>query len=197
MGIKFNDEKTGLAKIWEDIGIWWYIHFTSPYRSIRCWFRICCNKRHFRLAKQALFHTYPFDYEFLYELQKFQLEEQIEYYKHSGIAVPETYEPIVRWQKMAIKLHDIMLDHNVELYDYTGDMEFVPTGDGNYRLKDDDVEYHCLVKVNMRNLDRYLQLSHNHKYRSFYIEHPHELYQLKAWYLYHKLLAYYAQSWWD
>ena len=49
----------------------------------------------------------------------------------------------------------------------------------------------------MRNLDRYLKLSHNQKAKDWYIEHPHELYQLKAWYLYHKLLAYYAQSWWD
>ena len=42
-----------------------------------------------------------------------------------------------------------------------------------------------------------LELSHNQKYRSPYIKHPHELYQLKAWYLYHKLLAYYVKSWWD
>lgn len=65
---------------------------------------------------------------------------------------------------MAVKLHDIMLDNNVDLFDYEGEMEFVPIDDGKlYKMKDDKVKYHCLVKVNMRNLDRYLKLSHNPK----------------------------------
>ena len=58
---------------------------------------------------------------------------------------------------MAVKLHDIMLDNNVDLFDYEGEMEFVPIDDGKfYKLKDDNVKYRCLVKVNMINLDRYL-----------------------------------------
>ena len=126
------------------------------------------------------------------------MEELIAHYKHGYFATAETYEPIVRWIKMAVKLHDIMLDNNVDLFDYEGEMEFVPIDDGKfYKLKDDNVKYRCLVKVNMRNLDRYLKLSHNQKAKDWYIEHPHELYQLKAWYLYHKLLAYYAKTWWD
>ena len=183
MSLKLIDreEKKGLAKLWENIDIWWYCHVTDKYRSVCCWFRICCNKRRWKLVKQAAFHTYPFSYEYFYDLQKTYMEE-----------------PIVRWIKMAVKLHDIMLDNNVDLFDYEGEMEFVPIDDGKlYKMKDDKVKYHCLVKVNMRNLDRYLKLSHNPKAKDWYIEHPHELYQLKAWYLYHKLLAYYAQSWWD
>ena len=126
------------------------------------------------------------------------MEELIAHYKHGYFATAETYEPIVRWIKMAVKLHDIMLDNNVDLFNYEGEMELVPIDDGKfYKLKDDNVKYRCLVKVNMRNLDRYLTLSHNQKAKDWYIEHPHELYQLKAWYLYHKLLAYYAKTWWD
>lgn len=193
-----REEKKGLAKLWEELDIWWYCHVTSKYRSIRCWLRVCCNKRHWQLIKQAAFHTYPFEYSDFYWLQKLQIEEQIEYYKQGHIATPETYEPIVRWLEVAVKLHDIMFEYNVDLFEYDGDMEFVPIKDGKlFRLKDDNVKYRCLVKVNMRNLDRYLKLSHNQKAKDFYIEHPHELYQLKAWYLYHKLLAYYAQTWWD
>nr|WP_302618594.1 hypothetical protein [uncultured Prevotella sp.] len=159
---------------------------------------MCCNKKHWQLIKQAAFHTYPFEYGHFYWLQRTQIEEQIEYYKHGHIATTETYEPIVRWLKIAIKLHDIMFDHDVDLFEYEGEMEFVPIDDGKfYKMKDDNVKYHCLVKVNMKNLDRYLKLSHNQKAKDWYIEHPHELYQLKAWYLYHKLLAYHAQTWWD
>lgn len=200
MSLKLIDreEKKGLAKLWENIDIWWYCHISSKYRSICCWFRVCCNKKHWQLIKQAAFHTYPFEYGDFYWLQRTQIEEQIEYYKHGHIATTETYEPIVRWLKIAIKLHDIMFDHDVDLFEYEGEMEFVPIDDGKfYKMKDDNVKYHCLVKVNMKNLDRYLKLSHNQKAKDWYIEHPHELYQLKAWYLYHKLLAYYAQTWWD
>lgn len=200
MSLKLIDreEKKGLAKLWENIDIWLYCHITSKYRSICCWFRVCCNKKHWQLIKQAAFHTYPFEYGDFYWLQRTQIEEQIEYYKHGHIATTETYEPIVRWLKIAIKLHDIMFNHDVDLFEYEGEMEFVPIGEGKfYKMKDDNVKYRCLVKVNMRNLDRYLTLSHNQKAKDWYIEHPHELYQLKAWYLYHKLLAYYAKTWWD
>ena len=192
MSLKLIDreEKKGLAKLWENIDIWWYCHVTDKYRSVCCWFRICCNKRRWKLVKQAAFHTYPFSYEYFYNLQKTYMEELIAHYKHGYFATAETYEPIVRWIKMAVKLHDIMLDNNVDLFDYEGEMEFVPIDDGKfYKLKDDNVKYRCLVKVNMRNLDRYLKLSHNQKAKDWYIEHPHELYQLKAWYLYHKLLT--------
>ena len=184
MSLKLIDreEKKGLAKLWENIDIWWYCHITSKYRSICCWFRVCCNKKHWQLIKQAAFHTYPFEYRDFYWLQRTQIEEQIEYYKHGHIATTETYEPIVRWLKIAIKLHDIMFDHDVDLFEYEGEMEFVPIDDGKfYKMKDDNVKYHCLVKVNMKNLDRYLKLSHNQKAKDWYIEHPHELYQLKAW----------------
>ena len=200
MSLKLIDreEKKGLAELWENIEIWWYCHVTDKYRSVCCRFRICCNKRRWKLVKQAAFHTYPFSYEYFYNLQKTYMEELIAHYKHGYFATAETYEPTVRWIKMAVKLHDIMLDNNVDLFDYEGEMEFVPINDGKfYKLKDDNVKYRCLVKVNMRNLDRYLTLSHNQKAKDWYIEHPHELYQLKAWYLYHKLLAYYAKTWWD
>lgn len=187
MSLKLIDreEKKGLAKLWENIEILWYCHITDKYHSVCCWFRICCNKRRWKLVKQAAFHTYPFSYEYFYDLQKTYMEELIAHYKHGYFATAETYEPIVHWIKMAVKLHDIMLDNNVDLFDYEGEMEFVPKDDGKfYKLKDDNVKYHCLVKVNMRNLDRYLKLSHNQKAKDWYIEHPHELYQLKAWYLY-------------
>lgn len=43
------------------------------------------------------------------------MEELIAHYKHGYFATAETYEPIVRWIKMAVKLHDIMLDNNIDL----------------------------------------------------------------------------------
>lgn len=110
-------------------------------------------QKHWQLIKQAAFHTYPFEYGDFYWLQRTQIEEQIEYYKHGHIATTETYEPIVRWLKIAIKLHDIMFDHDVDLFEYEGEMEFVPIDDGKfYKMKDDNVKYHCLVKVNMKTL---------------------------------------------
>ena len=68
MSLKLIDkeEKKGLAKLLENIDIWWYCHVTDKYRSVCCWFRICCNKRRWKLVKQAAFHTYPFSYEYYY-----------------------------------------------------------------------------------------------------------------------------------
>ena len=96
MSLKLIDreEKKGLAKLWEDIDIWWYCHVTDKYRSVCCWFRICCNKRRWKLVKQAAFHTYPFSYEYFYDLQKTYMEELIAHYKHGYFATAETYEPI-------------------------------------------------------------------------------------------------------
>ena len=52
MSLKLIDreEKKGLAKLWENIDIWWYCHITSKYRSICCWFRVCCNKKNLCIA---------------------------------------------------------------------------------------------------------------------------------------------------
>ena len=98
MSLKLIDreEKKGLAKLLENIDIWWYCHVTDKYRSVCCWFRICCNKRRWKLVKQAAFHTYPFSYEYFYDLQKTYMEELIAHYKHGYFATAETYEPIVR-----------------------------------------------------------------------------------------------------
>ena len=67
-------------------------------------------------------------------------------------------------------------------------MELVPTP---------DFQYYCDVRVNTRNADRFLNPNLTEEQKEYWLEHPHEIYILKAKYLYHKIRNERDGEWWD
>ena len=54
------------------------------FREVRCWFRHCFNKQHFKTVWCA-FKAHPWDYGFTYDVLRARLVEQYEYFKKSDI----------------------------------------------------------------------------------------------------------------
>ena len=55
----------------------------------------------------------------------------------------------------------------------------------------------CDVKVNTRNADRFLPQGLSEKAKQYWLDHPDEIYKLKARYLYHKIRLERDETWWD
>ena len=90
-------------------------------------------------------------------------------------------------------------------FHYDGDIVFVPVPEeemkekgyeeGTMELKKSkDFRYHCDVYVNTKNVSRFVG---NKKLEEYYVKYPHELYELKARTLYHKIRAEREAEWWD
>ena len=108
----------------------------------------------------------------------------------------EGWEIVVRDMRICISLIDIFTERrNLFHYDYDGDIVFKPIGDDDYELTNTpDFEYHCDVKVNLKNLSRFVD---NKNMFKFYEKSPHEFYILKAKTLYHKIRLEHDGEWWD
>ena len=87
-------------------------------------------------------------------------------------------------------------DPDKSTFEYDGVSKFVPCEDNPefYKLDQSGVTYRCNVKVNLKNIDRFIRNEHMKKYA---LEHPHELYEIKAKYLYHKIKCNYIECFWD
>lgn len=145
------------------------------YNDVRCWFRHCFNKHHWKVIKEAIL-GYPFDYCYLWELEKAKLVEMQKFFEESNITIddPKTAKEI----NLAIKLLDIMLFED-DLYEF------------NHRTR----EYECLVKVNTNNIDRFI---FNQCEKNFILDKmPHELYVVKAKHLYYELMKNKIRGWWN
>lgn len=163
----------------------------SKFRSICFWFRYHFNKDFFKLFK-TLLKSYPWDEGFLYDLEKAKIEEMRKY--HERVQRFEGVEYTIRDMKICESLIDIFTGKR-DLFHYDGDIKFIKNEDGHYELKKtDDFKYHCDVYANTKNMNRFV---HDEKLYDFYINHPDELYQLKAKYLYHKIRYDNDGSWWD
>ena len=67
--------------------------------------------------------------------------------------------------------------------------------DEGFHFDTENGGYVCDVKVNLKNAKRFVK---DEEVMDYYTErYPHELYLLKAQYLYHKLRFYFEQYWWD
>ena len=174
--------------------------FKRTYHSVRSWFRYTFNKHHRLLVKEA-FNGRPWDDSFLIELESAKIEEMIDY--HQRTQRFKGVEYVIRDMKICLSLIEIFLGKR-NTFHYTGKLEFVNADketekelgeEGLLEIKESpDFKYHCDVYVNTKNASRFIQ---NEKNRKWYIEHPHELYELKARYLYHKIRYYKEQEWWD
>ena len=143
------------------------------------------NKVKYKTVDEAI-NGYSFDFGYLYNLELAKLKEMVDYFTKYGISADN--DKYVKQMKLAIKLLQIVISeegyHFVHVIDNNGSSKFTDVN-----------KYVCDVEVNVKNAHRFVT---NEKEREFYVErYPHELYLLKARYLYHKLRHEFEQTWWD
>lgn len=162
-----------------------FYYITRKYNDIRCWCRHNLNKHHWKVVKYAI-KGYPFDFGYIWDLEKAKLEEMLNYFSKANIILPEDYELIIRDIKLAIKLLDIIREEELTF-------EYKPTEDFE-RLTGFD--YECLVNVNTNNAHRFINPRTDNL--EFAINRmPHLVYLAKAKHLYYKLMEYRIEHWWD
>ena len=117
----------------------------------------------------------------------------IEYHKKANMFVGVEY--VIRDMELCVKLIDIFNEDGINLFHYTGGLKFMPIeGSDDFEVNDDNLQYHCDVKVNMKNIDRFVN---NDAEKNMFQNSPHELYIAKAKYLYHKIRLERDGAWWD
>jgi hypothetical protein len=167
------------------MAVWYKIY--DIYTNVKCWFRTSFNKRHFKFVWKA-FKSYPFDIWYDFETQRARFEELAYYHEHSNIAQDD--EEHARQIRLAIKMIDIFTEKK-ELYHFTGEAEFKDLGNGTSELLPGNLEYHCDVYVNTRNIDRFIPKDR----QKMFLKMPHDLYIEKAWTIYCQILKDYM-LWW-
>lgn len=165
----------------------------SKWYSFLGWFKYHFNKDNFNLMK-VCWKGRAWDYAFLYKLEQAKIKEMVNYHKKHQRFVG--VEQVIRNMEICIKLIDIFLEED-KLFHYTGDIKFEPLEDGNYEFKNNDLKYHCDVKVNLRNIKRFITDDSFEYFKKFYKEYPHEFFILKAKALYHKIRFENDGTWWD
>ena len=174
----------------KDIGSW-----KNKWYSLLGWFKYHFNKENFQLMK-VCWKGRPWDSGYLYELEQAKIKEMIAYHtKHKRyVGVEED----IKWMELCVELIDIFTEKK-DLFHYTGKVDFVPIeGSDNYELKHgDDFQYHCDVKVNVKNAHRFVPGGKDNPHIEYWEKHAHEIYIAKAKHLYHKIREQYDGRWWD
>lgn len=146
------------------------------------------NKVKYKTVDEAI-NGYSFDFGYLYNLELAKLKEMVDYFTKYGISADN--DKYIRQMKLAIRLLEIIIEEDGFYYQWPSGTEF----DDVKSLKKELPKYVCTVKINAKNADRFVR---NEKEKDFYVNrYPHELYLLKAKYLYHKLRNDFEQTWWD
>ena len=186
--------------------------FVRTWFGIRSWFRYTFNKWHLNLIKEA-YKGRPWDDSYLTDLEAAKIREMMHYHERADRFVGVEYA--IRDMRICLSLIEIFSGKR-NTFHYSGGLKFVDidketaekiageldeeTGkkvveSGLFELKPTpDFKYHCDIVVNLKNVDRFVR---NETERKYCIEHPHELYELKSRYLYHKIRYYKEQEWWD
>ena len=168
--------------------------FGSKIRSICSWFHYHFKKDFFKLLGVVL-KSYPWDYSFLYYMEKAKIEEMRKYHERNRLFVG--VEHVIRDMKICENLIDIFTDKR-PLFHFNGDVNIVKSENGNYKFEESpNFGYVCDVKVNTRNADRFLPQGLSEKAKQYWLDHPDEIYKLKARYLYHKIRLERDETWWD
>lgn len=167
----------------------------KAYRSIRSWFKFTFSKNHIRLMKEA-YKGRPWDFSYLWDLEYAKIKEMADYIEKSNSFVGVEY--VVRDMRICLSLIEIFSDKR-DLFHF--DFKPLEKNDENYdggvtvkAVGIPDSEYKCHVNVNLKNINRFVDDKDAQKW---YIEYPHELYELKARYLYHKIRREREMGWWD
>lgn len=158
-------------------------------RNIRSWLHFHFHKDFLHLLGVVL-KSYPWDYSFLYYMEKAKIEEMRKYHERNDSFVGQ--ENSIRYMKICEKLIDIITEKK-EIFTYSGEIKFNKQENGNYAIDTSDCKYQCFVNVNTKNLERFVK---KEKLYDFYKKHPHELYLIKARHLYHKIRAERDDYWW-
>ena len=165
----------------------------EKFKKVRLWCIYYIFNKDFNKLHKALMKSYPWDWTFLYDLEKAKIEEMCKYHeKHQRF---EGWEYVVRDMKLCMKLIDIFTG-KISLFHYDGDFVFEPIeGTDNFKMTTtDDFKYNCDVYVNTKNIDRFCE---NENQRKYFLEYPDNLYVKKAKNLYHKIRMERDEMWWD
>ena len=163
------------------------------YYQVCSWFKYTFNKEHIRLVKEA-FSGRPWDNGYLSNLEYVKIREMAEYHKKRQRFVGCEYA--IRNMEICLSLIEIFTEKR-SLYGYDGSLVWKESSEDNGLMEiaeSPDFRYHCDVYVNMKNIARFVP---NEKARKWYYRHPHELYILKAKYIYHKIRNDFDGDWWD
>lgn len=174
----------------------------NTFRDIKHWFRMNWTKQFFNLLK-TVFFGYPYDYSYLLKIEQAKLLDMINHFEkvNSGERSGFQYngmEHDIWYMKIAAKLLECMID-DTNLFHFDNNMSCQNDKDGRAVWVDKDGNptndhgYRCDVKVNMRNMGRFLK-PYN---KEIYLMMPHELYLVKASHLYHKIRFEKEQYWWE
>jgi hypothetical protein len=148
---------------------------------------------HWKVIKEA-YTGQPWDFCFILDLERAKLEEMEHYFRYHGTA--ENHIEVSNKIALMIKMLDIFTERT-EIASYTveGD-EFLETDPetGLSQLNDSKVKYECLVNVNLRNIDRFIK---NESEKKYCLEHPDELYRIKAHRLYERMRYEWLETFWD
>lgn len=174
---------------WIDDHIVWYIWHKpkSAYKTVKYWFHCNWNKAHYHLVKTA-FTSYPWDYYFLGDLVKCQIDKQIRWFdKHHLVEGWDTeiLRPL-KWARHCLQY----VNDDTELYTY------------DWKTK---VKTYIGPRINYRNIDRYLEMfrsdfktrPNKEQLINYYKKYPEEYYRLKCRYILFKILWQYEHCWWD
>lgn len=161
------------------------------YYEVRAWIKYHIFSKGFFHLLSTVLKSYPYQESYLLEIERAKIKEMADYIEKNKRFVG--WEYVVRDMRICVKLIGIMLEDN-QLFHFNGNLIFTKKEDGNYEVgKTDDFEYKCDVKVNVKNIDRFVDKQH----QKFYLDMPHELYIQKASYLYHKIRYEREKEWWD
>ena len=160
------------------------------FNNIILWCKYHFTKDFFRILKKVL-KSYPFDYGYMYEIEKAELQERWNYFNKTRRF--EGVEYVLRDIKICISLLEIICGER-DLMTMDGEMKFIDIDDNTSQLDCSDLKYTCNVNVNLKNIDRFVPVK---KHQKMYISYPDELYLLKAKHLYYKIRAEKSDYWWD
>ena len=148
---------------------WWY-------KDLRGFIYYNFNRYHLRLVKEAWL-SYPFEYDFMYDIQKVKLEEMVAYFKKTCYVGMNT----IRQIELCIRLLDIIRQEDIETKVYVNSK--------NWKRFRPEWSDDNLYKDTPEECEEWRQ----HMFKTF----PGELRCTKAKKLYYKILETHADTWWD
>lgn len=93
------------------------------FDKIKYWFKYRFNKKHKKLIKTAAI-GYPFDFAYLYYLEKAKLEEMLDYFSSGKWIGQEDYDRMCFKIKIAINLLDIIINDDIAPDVYVNNSNF-------------------------------------------------------------------------
>ena len=166
--------------------------FKNKYYELRGWIRHIMRKDTLKVVKEAI-NGREWDSSYLYELEQAKINQLANYIEKNKFF--EGWEYVVRDMRLCVKLIDIFLEKK-QLFHYDGGIKYIPIeGSDDVEVDASGLKYVCDVTVNTNNIHRFSNIENT--CNDWLLKHPHELYVLKAKYLYHKIRLNRDATWWE